>query len=76
MSLYPLFDTSNLEPMKRSFTLPGDLLISALTPPILAGILGAQATADLLRQLGLISEELFRGERLPTLSMAISPEKD
>lgn len=62
--------------MKRSFTVPSDLIISALTLPILAGILGAQAAVDLLRQLGLISEELFRGERLPTLSMTISPEKD
>ena len=43
------------------------MVISIVTGPFLLGLLGAQAIAESLTQLGLASEELFRGERLPTL---------
>lgn len=46
-----------------------DLLISLLTPPLLVGLMGARALMDALQHMGLASEEVFRGERLPTLTM-------
>lgn len=42
--------------------------ISIITAPFLLGLLGARAIAASLTQLGLASEEVFRGERLPVLS--------
>jgi len=44
-----------------------DVVISVMTGPVLLGLLGARAIAEGLYQLGLASEELFRGERLPIL---------
>ncbi|MEL6383240.1 MAG: hypothetical protein AAFQ89_12475 [Cyanobacteria bacterium J06626_18] len=38
-----------------------------VTGPFLLGLIGARAIADGLTELGLISEEVFRGERLPIL---------
>jgi hypothetical protein len=49
---------------------PTDLWLSLLTPPLLVGIIGLRTLADTLQQLGLASEELFRGDRLPSLSIA------
>lgn len=46
-----------------------DLLIGLLVPPVLGGVVVAQALTDGLVQAGLVSEQLFRGERLPTLHM-------
>ncbi len=43
------------------------MVVSMLTGPFLLGLLGARAIADGLTQLGLASEEVFRGERLPIL---------
>lgn len=47
-----------------------ELLIGLLVPPVLGGILIAQGLADGLIQAGLVSEQIFRGERLPNLNMA------
>jgi hypothetical protein len=38
-----------------------------MTGPFLVTLMGARALSDALTQLGLASEELFRGERLPIL---------
>ncbi|WP_272066374.1 hypothetical protein [Oscillatoria sp. CS-180] len=38
-----------------------------MTGPFLVALLGARALSDVLTQLGLASEELLRGERLPNL---------
>lgn len=43
------------------------MVLSIMTGPFLAGLIGARAIAESLTQLGFASEELFRGERLPTL---------
>lgn len=57
-------------------TLPVDLLISLVTPPLLLGMIGSHAAALVLSQLGQASEELFRGDRLPVLGGLDSPEAD
>ncbi|MBE7380769.1 MAG: hypothetical protein F6J95_005100 [Leptolyngbya sp. SIO1E4] len=43
------------------------MVVSMVTGPFLVGLIGAQAIAESLTQLGLASEEFFRGERLPIL---------
>jgi len=53
-------------------TMP-NLAVSVATVPVLVGLLGGHAIADILHQVGLASEELFRGERLPILAI---PAKD
>ncbi|MCG8367987.1 MAG: hypothetical protein MJA27_32235 [Pseudanabaenales cyanobacterium] len=55
-------------------TLPvsSELLISLATGPMLLGILSAKSLSEFGRQIGLASEEMFRGDRLPVLKMPIS----
>lgn len=43
------------------------LLVSIAATPWLSAIVGLQATGNLLERLGLASEEIFRGDRLPVL---------
>jgi hypothetical protein len=49
--------------------LPAAWVISALVPPVLLGILVSRLLADAMTQAGLVSEQFYRGERLPTLNM-------
>ena len=54
------------------------MIVSMVTGPFLLGLIGARAIADSLTQLGLASEEVFRGERLPilpTVPDATSPNR-
>ncbi len=48
-------------------TVPPSLLVSLAATPWLLTIVAVQATQELLEQLGLASEEIFRGDRLPVL---------
>ena len=50
-----------------------DMVVSMMTAPLLLGLVTGRAIADGLTQLGTVSEELFRGERLPTLSSFDQP---
>ena len=43
------------------------VVISLMTGPFLATLMGARSLAEALEQLGIVSEELFRGVRLPNL---------
>ncbi|WP_346294000.1 hypothetical protein [Sphaerothrix gracilis] len=54
----------------NSFSLAPNLLVSLATAPVLLGILGGRALGEFVQQLGLASEELFRGDRLPVLSLS------
>ena len=45
-----------------------EVLVSLTTGPLLLGILGARTAANLLQDIGQVSEEIFRGERLPILN--------
>jgi hypothetical protein len=47
--------------------LPIDLLVSMATIPMVAGLVGTQVLAQVAQQLGQMSEEVFRGDRLPLL---------
>lgn len=46
-----------------------EVAVGLLVPPVLLGILVTRALADGLTQLGLVSEQLFSGDRLPNLNM-------
>ena len=46
-----------------------EVVVGLLVPPMLLGILVTRALADGLTQLGLVSEQLFSGDRLPNLNM-------
>ncbi len=45
-----------------------DLLLSLATVPVLIGIVGVKVLTTTLRELGEVSEEIFRGDRLPILN--------
>lgn len=62
--------SSNYQSFSPGERLKPDMVISIVTGPLLIGILGAHTAYEGLIQLGLASEELFRGERLPTLNLA------
>ncbi|RMF23408.1 MAG: hypothetical protein D6756_08830 [Cyanobacteria bacterium J083] len=48
--------------------LPPKVALSLVTAPFLAGIILGEHLEKTLIELGEASEEIFRGERLPTLS--------
>ncbi len=47
--------------------LPTEVLLSLATAPMLLGILATDAVFSWLQNLGISSEEVFRGDRLPVL---------
>lgn len=50
------------------FTIPQYALLQAGTASILLLLLAEKATVETLQAIGLASEELFRGDRLPILN--------
>lgn len=44
-----------------------DPWLSLATVPLLAALLGSKALAEWGQELGQLSEEVFRGDRLPTI---------
>ncbi len=57
---------SDFAPVSRQ---SAEVAVGLLVPPVLLGILVTRALADGLTQLGLVSEQLFSGDRLPNLKM-------
>ncbi|MEM1311411.1 MAG: hypothetical protein AAF892_06725 [Cyanobacteria bacterium P01_D01_bin.71] len=51
-----------------------NMVISFLTGSLLVTLMACRTLADALTQVGIASEEVFRGERLPNLQTAPSPE--
>jgi hypothetical protein len=49
------------------------LLVSLAATPWLAAIVSARAAGGFIEQLGLASEEVFRGDRLPVLHFPDRP---
>lgn len=46
---------------------PPSLLLSVATVPMLLALVGGRALTEAMRELGELSEEIFRGDRLPVL---------
>ena len=49
-----------------------ELMLSLATGPLLLTVLGARAMTQLVQEVGQMSEEVFRGDRLPILDVSIS----
>jgi hypothetical protein len=47
--------------------IPTPLLVSLATPPVLCALVAGRALTRAIIDLGLSSEEVFRGDRLPVL---------
>ena len=47
------------------------LLVSLAATPCLVAIVAIQSAGELLEQLGVMSEEIFRGDRLPVLHLPL-----
>ncbi|MBW4579222.1 MAG: hypothetical protein KME42_06580 [Tildeniella nuda ZEHNDER 1965/U140] len=45
-----------------------ELLLSLATAPLLVALVGGKVFTEAVRELGVLSEELFRGDRLPVLN--------
>lgn len=58
--------------------IPGisSVVISLMTGPFLVTLMGVRTLADTLEQVGMISEEFFRGVRLPNLHTVPSNADD
>lgn len=52
---------------------PVDLLISLATVPLVVGLVGAKMLTQMTQELGQLSEEVFRGDRLPLLKFPSQP---
>lgn len=44
-----------------------EILLGLATLPVLAGLVGIHAISQSIQELGVLSEEIFRGDRLPVL---------
>lgn len=54
--------------------LPPEMLISLATPGVLLALIGGKIVAQSITTLGLLSEDLLRGDRLPTIAIGDDPE--
>jgi hypothetical protein len=63
-----LFDRTK-NPPQTDLPLSVNFCLSVVTLPVLVGLWGAQHGALLLQEVGQLSEEIFRGDRLPVLNV-------
>lgn len=63
-----------LTPQGPNCLIPSDFVLSLITLPLLGGLLAAKATAEFVSSIGVESEEVFRGSRLPVLNFPHTKE--
>ena len=61
-------------PQGHNCLIPSDLVLSSIALPLLGGLLAAKATAEFVSFVGIESEEVFRGSRLPVLNFPQTKE--
>lgn len=77
LPLNSLFTRSDAEekpiriPQPSQSGIPLDIFLTCATGPLLFGLLAAKAIAGVIQDLGLASEEVFRGDRLPVLNFPV-----
>ncbi|MGB3572293.1 MAG: hypothetical protein WA783_12820 [Phormidesmis sp.] len=59
--------TATPHQLELSFPIPTRLILSLASAPLLVALVSSRVAAHSLIQLGISSEELFRGDRLPPL---------
>ncbi len=64
----------NQTPHSPKLPVPSDILLSLVALPMLGGLLAASAAAKFVASIGVESEEVFRGSRLPVLNFPQSQE--
>ncbi|MBE9122251.1 hypothetical protein IQ269_15925 [Tychonema sp. LEGE 07199] len=64
----------NQTPNSPKLPIPSDILLSSIALPMLGGLLAASAAAEFVRSIGIESEEVFRGSRLPVLQFPRSQQ--
>jgi hypothetical protein len=53
-----------------NLTVNPEILLGLATLPVLVGLVGIHAIAQSVQELGVLSEEIFRGDRLPVLDLS------
>lgn len=61
-------------PQSPKLPIPSDILLSLAALPMLGGLLAAKAAAEFISSIGIESEEVFRGSRLPVLNFPRSQD--
>ena len=61
-------------PNSPKLPVPSDILLSLVALPMLGGLVAAGAAAEFVASIGVESEEVFRGSRLPVLNFPQSQE--
>jgi hypothetical protein len=61
-------------PNTPKLPVPSDILLSCVALPMLGGLVVAKAAAEFVASIGIESEEVFRGSRLPVLNFPQSQE--
>ncbi|MEG5034762.1 hypothetical protein [Microcoleus sp. AT3-D2] len=61
-------------PNSPKLPVPSDILLSLVALPMLGGLVVAKAAAEFVASIGVESEEVFRGSRLPVLNFPQSQE--
>lgn len=64
----------NQTPESPKLPVPSDILLSLVALPMLGGLVAAKAAAEFVASIGVESEEVFRGSRLPVLNFPQSQE--
>lgn len=73
--LRPMPSDSQNSP-KTCPNLPSNWLLSFATAPVLLGLWGARVAGTWLKDLSEVSEEIWRGDRLPVLNFPTSEDED
>lgn len=61
-------------PNSPKLPVPSDILLSLVALPMLGGLVVSKAAAEFVASIGVESEEVFRGSRLPLLNFPQSQE--
>ena len=61
-------------PNSPKLSVPSDILLSLVALPMLGGLVVAKAAAEFVASIGVESEEVFRGSRLPVLNFPQSQD--
>ncbi len=61
-------------PNNPKLPIASDILLSLAALPMLGGLLAAKAAAEFVSSIGIESEEVFRGSRLPVLNFPRSQD--
>ncbi|MEG4944466.1 hypothetical protein [Microcoleus sp. F4-D5] len=61
-------------PNSPKLPVPSDILLSLAALPMLGGLMVSKAAAEFVASIGVESEEVFRGSRLPLLNFPQSQD--